>query len=365
MILSFAEKGCTIRKTRLNEQTKEMVMTFFAARSPLCWPVYFWLAGLSLSAQMMERSEPLTWPGDRLHLEPFVTKRVFPEMVHGAKDRKKTYVLAHFSKEGRIDRWQWLDLNQTADAGEQKAVDQTLAQWVFEPARHQQEAVSVWMTICLTPSEAPLVVPESFRLPAAKHLIMPTYPAQTEGKRLRKETISLQAMVAEDGTVSLREWIDQERAEEWGFVDTITSALATWQFYPGRLNGQEAPSLMLLSFEFNRGKRDTDPVILQRDVLRVGNFPLIQPVFRQQPSPDFPKEAFIKNVKRAFVVVSALFRVDGVVDDVMVVTPHKDPDMGFERAALLAMTRWVFDPARLGPEPVSFRQEVQLDFTAF
>lgn len=94
---------------------------------------------------------------------------------------------------------------------------------------------------------------------------------------------------------------------------------------------------------------------------RVGQVGVEPPLFLKKVSPEYPKRA-IKIKLEGFVILEAVLRKDGTVDDVIVLRGLGKGKFGFEESAITAVKQWEFRPGTLNGEPSDVKMTLKIDF---
>ncbi len=94
---------------------------------------------------------------------------------------------------------------------------------------------------------------------------------------------------------------------------------------------------------------------------RVGQVGVEPPVFTKKVSPKYPKRA-IKIKLQGYVVLEAIFRAEGTVEDIKVLRGLGKGKFGFEAEAVEALKQWTFQPGKVNGKPTDVRMTIKLDF---
>jgi len=86
------------------------------------------------------------------------------------------------------------------------------------------------------------------------------------------------------------------------------------------------------------------------------------PVFTQRVQPVYPTWG-IKTKTQGYVLLEAVLRSDGSIDNIKVLRGLARGKFGFEDEAMKALKRWQFEPGKLKDKPVDVRMTLKIDFT--
>ncbi len=96
-------------------------------------------------------------------------------------------------------------------------------------------------------------------------------------------------------------------------------------------------------------------------VARVGEVGVEPPVFTQKVKPDYPEKA--RKIRlQGYVILEAILRKDGAVDDIKVLRGLGKGKFGFEDAAAEALKQWEFLPGKYNGKPADVRMTLKIDF---
>lgn len=98
-----------------------------------------------------------------------------------------------------------------------------------------------------------------------------------------------------------------------------------------------------------------------KEIAVVGAPGVDAPVFTLKVPPSYP----IKGVEvrlQGYVILQAILRKDGTVDDVEVLRGLGRGKFGFEKAAINSLRRWEFIPGMVNGEPADVRMNLRVDF---
>lgn len=96
-------------------------------------------------------------------------------------------------------------------------------------------------------------------------------------------------------------------------------------------------------------------------IARVGQVGVEPPVFTKRVQPSYPDRA-LKVKIQGYVILEAILRRDGTVDDVKVLRGLGKGKFGFEDAAIAALKQWQFLPGKVNDRPADVRMTLKIDF---
>ena len=96
-------------------------------------------------------------------------------------------------------------------------------------------------------------------------------------------------------------------------------------------------------------------------IARVGQVGVEPPVFTQKVKPKYPERA-AKIKLQGYVILEAILRKDGRVDDVKVLRGLGKGKFGFEDEAIAALRQWKFLPGKVNNKPADVRMTLKIDF---
>lgn len=109
------------------------------------------------------------------------------------------------------------------------------------------------------------------------------------------------------------------------------------------------------------GIPDAPPEPQSNTIARVGEVGVEQPIFTKRVQPEYPPRA-IKIKLQGYVILEAILRKDGTVDDVKVLRGLGKGKFGFEEAAMDALKKWEFLPGKVNGRPADVRMTLKIDF---
>jgi protein TonB len=109
------------------------------------------------------------------------------------------------------------------------------------------------------------------------------------------------------------------------------------------------------------GIPDGPPEPAQDTIARVGQVGVEQPIFTKRVPPAYPQRA-IKIKLQGYVILEAILRKDGTVDDVNVLRGLGKGKFGFEEEAIKALKQWKFLPGKVNGRPADVRMTLKIDF---
>jgi TonB family protein len=99
-------------------------------------------------------------------------------------------------------------------------------------------------------------------------------------------------------------------------------------------------------------------VTVAEEPVHLGSDPLVPPRVVEETPPLYTPDAFSREIEGR-VVLKVIVRKDGSVGPVRV---HQGLEKGLDEAAVEAVRKWKFDPARLRGEPINVLTNVEFDF---
>lgn len=96
-------------------------------------------------------------------------------------------------------------------------------------------------------------------------------------------------------------------------------------------------------------------------IARVGQVGVEPPVFTKKVQPKYPERA-IKIRLQGYVILEAILRKDGSVDDIKVLRGLGKGKFGFEEEAAAALRSWEFLPGKVNGNPADVRMTLKIDF---
>ena len=96
-------------------------------------------------------------------------------------------------------------------------------------------------------------------------------------------------------------------------------------------------------------------------IARVGQVGVEPPVFTRKVAPDYPEQA-VRIKLQGYVILEAILRKDGTVDDINVLRGLGKGKFGFEENAMKALKQWEFLPGKVSGNPADVRMTLKIDF---
>lgn len=109
------------------------------------------------------------------------------------------------------------------------------------------------------------------------------------------------------------------------------------------------------------GIPDAPPEPQGDTIARVGQTGVEPPVFTKKVRPKYPERA-IKIKLQGYVILEAVLRKDGKVDDIKVLRGLGKGKFGFEEAAMEALSKWQFLPGKVNNKAADVRMTLKIDF---
>jgi len=113
--------------------------------------------------------------------------------------------------------------------------------------------------------------------------------------------------------------------------------------------------------EWEIGIPDGPPEPQGDTVARVGQVGVEPPVFTKKVQPKYPERA-VKIRLQGYVILEAILRKDGSVDDIKVLRGLGKGKFGFEEEATEALKNWQFLPGKVNNIPADVRMTLKIDF---
>ena len=96
-------------------------------------------------------------------------------------------------------------------------------------------------------------------------------------------------------------------------------------------------------------------------IARVGQVGVEPPVFTRKVSPKYPERA-VKIKLQGYVILEAILRANGSVEDIKVLRGLGKGKFGFEEEAGKALQKWEFLPGKVNGKPADVRMTLKIDF---
>lgn len=96
-------------------------------------------------------------------------------------------------------------------------------------------------------------------------------------------------------------------------------------------------------------------------IARVGQVGVEPPIFTKKVSPRYPDRA-VKIRLQGYVILEAILRKSGEVDDIKVLRGLGKGKFGFEDEATQALQQWEFLPGKVNGKPADVRMTLKIDF---
>ena len=116
---------------------------------------------------------------------------------------------------------------------------------------------------------------------------------------------------------------------------------------------------MLVTDEWEIGIPEGPPQVEQ--VAMVGDAGVDPPIFTKRVSPNYPSEA-VEIRLQGYVVLQAVLKKDGTVDDIEILRGLGRGKFGFEQAAITSLKQWQFLPGKVNGKPEDVRMNLRVDF---
>ncbi|PIE03346.1 MAG: hypothetical protein CSA81_02595 [Acidobacteria bacterium] len=96
-------------------------------------------------------------------------------------------------------------------------------------------------------------------------------------------------------------------------------------------------------------------------IARVGQVGVEPPVFTKKVRPNYPERAVRVKIQ-GYVILEAILRRDGSIDDIKVLRGLGKNKFGFEDEAIAALKQWQFLPGKVNDRPADVRMTLKIDF---
>ena len=96
-------------------------------------------------------------------------------------------------------------------------------------------------------------------------------------------------------------------------------------------------------------------------IARVGQVGVEPPVFTKRVQPSYPDRA-IKVKIQGYVILEAILRKDGAIEEIKVLRGLGKGKFGFEDEAIKALKQWEFLPGSVNNRPADVRMTLKIDF---
>lgn len=119
---------------------------------------------------------------------------------------------------------------------------------------------------------------------------------------------------------------------------------------------------VLPSEEWEIGIPDAPPTSTAEAALpRVGEIGVEAPIFTKKVIPDYPPLAERLRLT-GFVILEAILRKDGSIDNIRVLRGVGEGKFGFENEAIEALKKWQFLPGKVNDRPADVEMTLKIDF---
>lgn len=96
-------------------------------------------------------------------------------------------------------------------------------------------------------------------------------------------------------------------------------------------------------------------------IARVGTVGVEAPIFTHREKPEYPERA-AKIKLQGYVILEAILRKDGGIEDIKVLRTLGKGKFGFEDSAMDALKKWKFLPGKVNGQPADVRMTLKIDF---
>lgn len=107
--------------------------------------------------------------------------------------------------------------------------------------------------------------------------------------------------------------------------------------------------------------RIPEPKAPQNVVHLAGAHGVESPIFTSRTRPNYPKQAMALRIT-GYVILEAVMRKDGEIDDIKVVRGLAKGRFGFEEEAAKALSKWEFLPGKVNGKAVDVRMTLRIDY---
>lgn len=127
------------------------------------------------------------------------------------------------------------------------------------------------------------------------------------------------------------------------------------------VGGWVAPEPGLIHTEAWPVNTDVQPPVVKKKVAHLGDVGLEPPVILTRSKPAYPKKALEMRLQ-GYVVLRAVLRKTGEIDDIVVLRGLGRGKFGFEKAAKECLAKWKFIPGTVDGKPIDVRMNLRIDF---
>lgn len=291
-----------------------------------------------LPAQEVIVGDPVVFAGEVAADQPPVLKRkpslVFPRDMKPAGTVGYVMMIFYLDEKGKTrSRW----VHGTVHPYE-KAVADGVDEWRFQPGARDGQPVGTrfWQPVIFNPASSAANLPDA--TPRLLH-ITPVFTDDKDAKEAVVVPVTL--TVGEDGRptglVVAPGYAARERV--------IAAAMPAWKFSPARKDGNPRAATMELAVVV---QQPLPPAVTKGT----------PPVPVRQVAPVYPA-AMIDSGLRGAVAVEFVIDKEGVVTGARVLESNNP---GFNEAALEAVRKWKFKPARTEGKPVEAKMRQLIEF---
>jgi TonB family protein len=123
------------------------------------------------------------------------------------------------------------------------------------------------------------------------------------------------------------------------------------------------PPEVFATDDWEIGIPDAPPPVTEatEQIARVGQIGVEPPIFSKKVMPDYPKKALSVKIK-GYVILEAVLRKDGSVDNIKVLRGIGKGKFGFEEEAVKALKKWEFLPGKVNGRNADVQMTLKVDF---
>lgn len=162
-----------------------------------------------------------------------------------------------------------------------------------------------------------------------------------------------------DAAAELREQQAIVGGQQSGSKSAINKDVTPTEKKDGKSEGKKEPGVRATD-DWEIGIPDGPPDN-RVSIPRVGGVGVTPPEILKKISPTYPERA-IKIKLQGYVILEAIIRVDGSIDDVKVLRGLGKGKFGFEDEATKCLKQWTFKPGKFNGKKSDVRMNVKIDF---
>src|SRR5262245_53603327 len=200
------------------------------------------------------------------------------------------------------------------------------------------------------------------QFPTPVRSVQPKYTPEAIQAKV-KGVVELEVVVSTTGTVGdVR--VTKSLDTKYGLDQRAIEAARQWVFEPGMKDGRAVPVFVTIIIEFHPLEYTLAPVNIiagdkfYKDAYSLLHPQLVQPKIVRSVDPKYASDGSPAKL-RGIVEVEAVVGTDGTVSRARVA---QTLNPRFDKSALEAVRRWVFEPGRLNGQPVPVVVQLMLEF---